>query len=83
MTTFIYIAAYVLLILEIIWWFTCVERKGFPFLLELCVCAILAIPGLHCFSVIISPVIIGTAIEDDYLYIKDNWFNRNFLGYRG
>jgi len=81
MTAIIYIIAYLLLICEIVWWFTSVDRSKFPLLLELVIVFVCCIPGLHVFVAFAGPAICTVAYEGGDLELKDNWFNRKFLNH--
>jgi hypothetical protein len=83
MTGIIFGIAYILLLCEILWYFTCTEHEEVPLILVLLGILFVSIPGLHVLMVFLNPVILLGLYNDNYIELKDNWFNRKFLAYRG
>ena len=76
------IVAYILVFIEIIWYFTCTKHEDIPLVLVLFNIVLSCIPGLNCVMVIINAVILGILSSEGDIELKDNWFNRKFLAYR-
>lgn len=82
MSAFIIILAYILVIGEFIWYFTCTEHKDVPLILVIITLIIGLLPGFNCFATFIIPMIIACLCDNGSVILKNNWFNRKFLAYR-
>ena len=83
MGAFIIILAYILVIGEFIWYFTCTEHKDVPLILVIIALILGLLPGFNCFAAfIIIPIVIACLWDNGSVILKNNWFNRKFLAYR-
>lgn len=82
MNALIIILAYVLVICEVFWYFTCTKHEDIPLILVLIAIIIGLIPGMNVFAVILFPILFEILKADNLIKLKDNWFNRKFLSYR-
>lgn len=82
MGTFVMIAAYILIFIEIIWYFTCTKHEDIPLALVLLDIFLSCIPGFNCVMVIINVVVLGILSSEGDIELKDNWINRKFLAHR-
>ena len=83
MSTFILIITYFLAFFEIIWYFTCTKHKEVPLVFPLIDTVICCIPGFNIIMVVANVLILWLLVEEEDIELKDNWFNRKFLAYRG
>jgi len=83
MTGIVFGIAYILLLCEILWYFICTKHEDVPLILVLFGILFASIPGVHILMVFLNPVILFGLYSDDCIRLKDNWFNRKFLAYRG
>lgn len=85
MGQFIIILGYVLAYLFLIWFLTCTKRKRFPHMITVLYIVLCTIPIMNYF---VLAFVAFTFIEkyeeledEELITIKNNWFNRTFLGY--
>ena len=81
MTAIVYIVFYIIVLCEILWWFTCTEDRHVPLLVQIVVAICLLVPGLHIISAPSFAILCWFAYAEKDIELKDNWFNRTFLGY--
>ena len=81
MGAFIYLIFYILLVIELIWWFTCTKHEDAPLALELVVAVLSFIPVVHIIFCIVFPIFCYKCVKDYDIELKNNWFNRTFLAY--
>ena len=79
--TIFLIICYIAVIGEIAWFFTCTEHKDIPLLAAILVSAIGLIPGMHCVCAIGFILLFILLHDKELMTLKNNWFNRTFLGY--
>ena len=82
MNALIIILAYVLVISEILWYFTCTKHEDIPLILALITIIVSLFPGVNVFAVILLPILFEILKTDNLIKLKNNWFNRKFLSYR-
>ena len=76
------ILAYILVVLEFIWYFTCTEHKEIPLILVILAFIVSLIPGMNVVMCILNIGAIFGLTSEYYITLKNNWFNRKFLAYR-
>ena len=79
----VHIIFYIIVVLELIWWYTCVDRKEIPLLIEILGTIFALIPGVEIACSVAIPCGCFLAYKTEQLKLKNNWFNRTFLAYRG
>lgn len=75
------IIAYILVICEFIWYFTCTEHKDIPLIIILLLLLLSLIPGVNLVMCVINITIFIGMVLGDYIKLKNNWFNRVFLAH--
>ena len=67
-----YILCYIIVILEIIWWYTCTQNKEIPLLIQILGTIFALIPGVHVVCTIAVPVMCYWCYKDGDLKLKNN-----------
>ena len=83
MSAFILILTYILAVCEAVWYFTSTEHEEIPLIVSLFDCFLCCIPGINCIIVLANILISWILVNEGDIELKDNWFNRTFLAYRG
>jgi len=83
MSSFIMIVAYFIVFFEAIWYFTCTEHQEIPLILSLFDCILCCVPGVNCIMALVNILLACILTDGGYIKLKNNWFNRTFLAYRG
>lgn len=83
MGTILLILFYILDVLLFLWYFTCTEHTKIPLILVIFDFILTMIPVVNIILFIINIVVASFLVDDYLLKLKDNWFNRTFLAYRG
>ena len=85
MGRFIIILGYVLAYLFLIWFLTCTKRKHFPHMITVLYIILCTIPIINYWVLaFVAFAFINKYDElevDELITVKNNWFNRTFLGY--
>ncbi len=79
MGSFIIILGYVLVICEILWYFTCTKHEDVPLILVLIAIIISLIPGSNIIFSLSYPCVLHVLKIEGLIELKNNWFNRKFL----
>lgn len=79
--TFLFFLFIILGIGEFVWYFTCTEHKDVPLILVLVDLLTIFCPILNIIMFFINIVILYSLVDDYYIELKDNWFNRVFLAH--
>ena len=72
---------WLLIIGEVIWYFTCTEHEEVPLLFVLIGIIFSLIPGLNIIMCIGLLIALAYMIDEDIINLKNNWFNKKFLAY--
>lgn len=83
MTGIVFGIAYILLLCEILWYFICTKHEDVPLIFVLLGILFVSIPGVNILMVFLNPIILLGLYSEGCIELKDNWFNRKFLAYRG
>lgn len=81
MGSFIIILGYILLICEVLWYFTCTKHEDVPLILVLIAIIFGLIPVVNIALSLVYLAILRMLEVEDLIELKNNWFNRKFLAY--
>ena len=77
----ILIGFYILLIGEILWYFTCTKHKDVPLIYALIATLLGCIPGINIIISLLILFLMAWLADNGIIELKNNWFNRVFLAY--